>query len=176
MTKNDSDSAWKELLDYYLKDCIDYCLPDVSVLIDWKKGWVSLDKELQVITKSTAASRCLVDKLFRVYLETGEEQWLLLHLEVQGEKEEEFPKRMFTYGYRIYDKYQRPVLSCAILTDSNKDWRPTNYKIGLAGSYLSSEFLIVKLIDFKSKTSDLEISNNPFASVILIQLSVIKNK
>src|SRR5258708_5484703 len=117
--RNEPDTAWKEVLDAYVKDFIDFCLPDLSALIDWKKPAVSLDKELQAITKGTETGRRLLDKLFKVYLKDGSEQWVLIHIEVQGQKDEEFPKRMFTYWYRIYDKYQKPLVSCAILTDGD---------------------------------------------------------
>jgi len=176
MSRNEADTAWKEVLETYFKDCIDYCLPDLSKLINWQRSWTSLDKELQAITKDTQSGRRLLDKLFKVYLQDGQEQWILIHIEVQGKPDENFAQRMFTYGYRIYDKYQKPIVSCAILTDDNKTWRPNRFQIGLAGSYLSSEFLIIKLIDYKGKKSQLESSNNPFASVILVQLAALDLK
>src|SRR6185312_13495966 len=153
--RNDSDTAWKEILDAYFKDCIDYCLPKLSALIDWEKPVASLDKELQAITKGNEAGRRILDKLFKVYLQNGHEQWVLIHIEVQGKMDEEFPKRMFTYGYRIYDKYQQPLVSCAILTDENEDWRPDHYEINFAGSYLSSGFLTIKLIDYRHQKKEL---------------------
>jgi len=55
----------------------------------------------------------------------------LIHLEVQGEPEDVFPQRMFVYSYRTYDKYQKQIASCAILTDPDPDWRPDHWEIGL---------------------------------------------
>jgi hypothetical protein len=176
MIRNDHDTAWKEILDYYFKDFIAYCFPQLFELINWKKKWVSLDKELQSITKGSEAGKRLLDKLFKVYLKDGTEQWILIHVEIQGKKEKDFPKRMFTYGYRIYDKYQKPIVSCAVLTDEQKNWRPNFYKVGLAGSYLSSEYLVVKLIDYQEKLKELDASMNPFASVIWTQLEALKSK
>ena len=176
MTRNESDTAWKEILDAYFKDCIEYCLPELSALINWQKSFVSLDKELQAITKGTTSGKRLLDKLFKVHLKDGREQWVLIHIEVQGKPDDEFAKRMFTYGYRIYDKYQQPIVSCAILTDDHKEWRPHHYEVGLAGSYLSSEFLVIKLIDYRNKRKELEASMNPFASVILVQLAALEAK
>ena len=63
MVRNESDTAWKEMLDAYFKDCIDYCLPKLSELINWKKPCVSLDKELQAITHGVIGKR-LFDKGF----------------------------------------------------------------------------------------------------------------
>jgi hypothetical protein len=63
--RNEQDTAWKEILDSYLKDFISYCLPSLSELIDWKKPIISLDKELQAITKGGETGKRLSDKLFR---------------------------------------------------------------------------------------------------------------
>ena len=41
----------------------------------------------------------------------GPEQWVLLHVEVQAQRDPEFPRRMFDYYSRICKRYQRPVAS-----------------------------------------------------------------
>jgi hypothetical protein len=176
MTKNNSDSAWKEILDHYFKDCLDYCLPELSCLIDWSKKYVSLDKELQAITKGAAAGNRLVDKLFKVYLINGNEQWILIHIEIQNQPDIDFPKRMFTYGYRIFDKYQQPVISCGILADEQENWCPNQFQIGMAGSYLKSEFLVIKILNYHARSEELENSKHVFACVIYSQLKAIENK
>ena len=84
MARNESDTAWKEILESNFKDCLDYCLPHLSQLIDWNKPYVALDKELQAITRTINAEKRLLDKLFKVYLKDGREQWILIHVEVQG--------------------------------------------------------------------------------------------
>ncbi len=176
MIRNQSDVAWKEILGEYFKDFVEYCLPELYGLINWKKHWSSLDKELNAITKGSDVGNRLVDKLFKVYLKDGQEQWVLCHVEVQGKQDDDFPKRMFTYGYRIFDKYQKPVVSCAILTDEAKNWRPSSFRLGLAGSYLSVEYLVVKLIDYQDRIKELEASTNPFGSVVLTQLAALDVK
>ena len=70
--------AWKEILDAYFKDFVEYCLPELYELINWKKRWSSLHKELQAITKGTDAGKRLLDKLFKVFLKNGREQWVLV--------------------------------------------------------------------------------------------------
>ncbi len=83
---------------------------------------------------------------------------------------------MFTYGYRILDRYQLPLVSTAILTDDNKSWRPNFYETSFFGSRFRADFVVVKLLDYKNKIEELEKSHNPFASVILVQLAAINNK
>ncbi|MCC2666686.1 MAG: putative cytosolic protein [Gammaproteobacteria bacterium] len=176
MRRNQSDTAWKIILDSHLKDFFDYCLPELSQLINWKKLPVPLDKELEAITKGNNTGKRLVDKLLKIYFKNGHEQWVLIHIEVQGKPDNDFPKRMFTYAYRIFDKYQKPVISCAILTDERKDWRPNHYEMKIGGCYLGSRFLVVKLLDYSDRQNELEISDNLFANVILVQLKALEIK
>jgi hypothetical protein len=173
---SNADSAWKDVLDVFLKDFIDFCFPQLSTLIDWSRGWEFLDKELQAITKNELTGTRLVDKLVKVFLKNGQEQWVLIHCEVQGKRDEQFPKRMFVYSYRLYDKFQRPIISCAILTDESKSWRPCSFEIGMAGARLNIDYLVIKLIDYQGQEAQLETETNPFASVILVQLAALKAK
>jgi hypothetical protein len=48
---------------------------------------------------------------------------VLVHIEVQGQPERDFARRMFVYYYRIFDRYERPIMSVAILADEQADWR-----------------------------------------------------
>lgn len=176
MARNEADNAWKNILETYLKECFDFCLPELSQLIDWSKPYVSLDKELHAITKATKKGTRFVDKLFKVYLKNGIEKLILIHIEIQGDSDQEFTERMFVYRYRIFDKYKKEVVSLAILSDDQKDWRPESFRMGLPGSYLTSEFWIIKVLDFANQLQELEKSNNPFASVLLVQLKALQNK
>ncbi|MBV8801423.1 MAG: hypothetical protein JO131_00385 [Gammaproteobacteria bacterium] len=131
MPLNEEDSARKQVLDNYLKDFIEYCSPELNKLIDWNISWISLDKELHAITKGNSSGKQLLDKLFKVKLLNGCEQWILVHIEIQATSEKKFPERMFVYGYRSYDKYKQQIVSLAILTDKNTKWRPNSFKIGI---------------------------------------------
>jgi flagellar biosynthesis/type III secretory pathway protein FliH len=175
-SRNEQDTAWKEILEVYFKDFVSFCLPELYELIDWEKQPVSLDKELQAITKGTEMGKRFLDKLFKVFLKDGSDQRLLIHMELQGRFEDVFPKRMFTYGYRIWDRYQQPLVSCAILTDNNQDWRPNFYEVKFGGTCLRAEFLLIKLIDYRERQKELEESTNPFASVILAQLAALDSR
>jgi predicted transposase/invertase (TIGR01784 family) len=177
MTQNDEDSAWKQILDAYLKNFIDYCCPKVSKKIDWSHAWTSLDKELDTIVRGNVMGKYICDKLFKVKLKKGGEQWILIHIEVQGKQQDIFAERMFKYAYRIYDKYQKAILSLAVLTDSSPHWRPASFKIGLQNfSYLKSKFMILKILDYQDKQAQLNASTNPFSSIILSQLIAIESK
>src|SRR5262249_35477679 len=124
---SDFDTPWKDALAYFLERFLAFFYPEIHADIDWSKGYDSLDKEFHQVVREAEVGKCLADKLFRVFLKNGEEAWLLIHIEIQGEKEADFPKRMFVYNYRIFDLYNRTVVSLAVLTDAWPDWRPEEF-------------------------------------------------
>ncbi len=85
--------------------------------IDWSRGYAFLDKELQQIVRDAELGKRLADKLVQVWRKDGEDAWVLAHVEVQGQERPDFAKRMFVYNYRIFDRYDRPVASLAVLSD-----------------------------------------------------------
>ena len=78
---------------------------------------------------------------------------------------------MFIYYYRISDRYQKPVESLAVLTDTRPDFRPNHYTNEIAGCSLRFEFATVKLLDWQDKTDELLHDENPFGLLIAAQLT-----
>src|SRR5262245_54266722 len=95
--------------------------------IDWSRGYEFLDKELQQIVRDAERGPRVVDKLIKVWRRDGSEEWLLIHLEVQSQYETDFGERMFVYHFRIFDRYNRRVVSLAILGDDRPRWRPDRF-------------------------------------------------
>jgi predicted transposase YdaD len=146
----------------------------VAAQIDWTKGYEPLDQELQTITKGTAAKgRRLADKLMKVWQKQGQEVWVLIHLEVQSREEAQFAERMFIYHYRLFDRYQQPVVSIALLADAKASWRPKEYKSRYWGCEVSLSYHVIKLLDYLAKRAELEALQQPFAMVILAQLAIL---
>src|SRR5262249_42906915 len=161
----DTDSPWKEALDRYFERCLALFFPQAHADIDWTRGHEMLDKELQPIVRQAKLGRRYVDKLVKVWLRDGEERWLLIHVEVEAWKEGEFPRRMYVYNHRIFDRYDREVISLAILADDDPDWRPNQYGYGRWGFQTDTTFPIVKLLDYAAHSQALEADPNPFATV-----------
>ncbi len=138
--------------------------------IDWEYGYEFLEQELQQIVGEAELGTRFVDKLVKVWKETGEETWVLIHIEIQSQVDSKFTQRMYTYNYRIFDRYNKQVASFAVLGDSQKSWRPKEYSYELWGSRASLEFPIVKLLDYETNWSELEASDNPFAVMVMAHL------
>ena len=164
------DDTWKEALEKYLPAFLALCFPDLHQIIDWSQPYRSLDAQLQEIVRDAKLGTRLADKLFQVTLVEGVTTWLLIHVEAQGYYEAKFAERMFIYNYRIFDRFRHQVISLAVLGDETRSWRPTSYSYGQAGAKMTLEFLMVKLLDFEQRWSELEISSNLFAPIVMAHL------
>src|SRR5690349_10607105 len=92
---SDFDSPWKEALDQFLESFLAFFFPSIHAAIDWSRRFEALDKEFQQIIRAAKVGKSLADKLFKVWRRDGLEQWLLIHVEVQGGHETAFAERMF---------------------------------------------------------------------------------
>ncbi|MBF2078915.1 MAG: transposase [Synechococcales cyanobacterium T60_A2020_003] len=159
------DEAWKAAIEQYFEAFVAFFFPVAHQAIDWQRGFEFLDQELQQIVRDAEAGTRYVDKLLKVWRKDGVEAWLLLHVEIQSQRDGDFAKRMYVYHYRIFDRYEQEVVSLAVLGDDQPTWRPQEYSYGRWGCEMRLKFPIVKLLDYSWEV--LEASNNPFAAVVM---------
>ena len=145
----DLDSPWKEVIERYFQAFMAFFFPEAHAGIAWERGYEFLDKELQRVVRDAKLGRRLADKLVKVWRSDGVETWVLIHVEVQGQAEPDFPKRMYVYNYRLFDRYDRQVVSLAVLGDAQADWRPAEYGYTLWGCQVGLRFPMVKLLDYE---------------------------
>jgi Domain of unknown function (DUF4351) len=172
------DTPWKEILESYFPQFMAFFFPEAYSQIDWSCGFEFLDGELQQITREAETGKRITDKLVKVYLRNGKEQWIAAHIEIQNQKEDKFGERIFIYFARLRDKFQREVASFAVLGDTDKSWRPDSFATETLGCNLQFSFSIAKLVDYKQRKEELEASDNPFAVVVQAHLAAqaTKNK
>jgi hypothetical protein len=77
-----------------------------------------------------------VDKLIKVRRLDGEEEWVLLHVEIQAQIDEGLPRRVYQYFHRIVDRYGRRVVTLVVLADPRPGWHPGSYEEELWGCRL----------------------------------------
>ena len=174
--KHDIDSPWKDILSLFFREFIEFFDPGIANEIDWTKTPVFLDKELSKIIKKSETGKRYVDKLVKLWRINGQETWVLLHIEVQSQVQQDFPERMFIYSNRLKDIYRKPIASIAILTDDDPKWRPFEYNEELWKSKKKFEFPVIKLLDYQRKWKQLEKSDNPFAFVVMAHLKMLETK
>ncbi len=171
---DDYDNPWKDVLEGHFEDAMRRFFPAAHRRIDWPRGHAFLDTELRQITRDAETGRRHVDKLVRVWLKDGREEWVLLHVEVQVQPDADFARRMFTYLHRIYDRYGRLVASFAILADDRPRWRPDHFAYALLGTRLRLDFATVKLLDLDAE--DPVHAGNPFNAVIAAHTRALETR
>ncbi|MFL9449959.1 hypothetical protein AB0758_02270 [Tolypothrix bouteillei VB521301_2] len=134
------DESWKVAIEQYFEPFVAFFFPEAHREIAWERGYEFLDKEFTQIIRDAEIGTRFVDKLLKVWLRDGEEAWLLLHIEIQSQTDSGFAKRIFTYNYKIFDRYGREVVSLAVLGDSQPNWRPQEYGYGRWGCSMQLRF------------------------------------
>ncbi|MBX3255447.1 MAG: hypothetical protein KF862_14995 [Chitinophagaceae bacterium] len=163
------DSLWKAILEDLFADFLRFFFSNADEIFDMKKGFEYLDKEMaQIAADAGPESPKYVDKLVKAYTREGNEQWVLVHVEVQGYTDPYFDERMFTYYYRIFDRYRQRITAIALLTGSDKRFHPTAYRSEFLGTSIHYQFNTYKVRNQSEEA--LQKSNNPFAFVILTAL------
>jgi hypothetical protein len=165
--QQDYDSPWKNILDLQFEEFMAFFFPSAHAQIDWQAGHEFLDKELQKIALDAALGRRVVDKLVKVQLTNGQEQWVLVHVEVQTQPALGFPERMFVYHYRIRDRFGARCATFGVLADGDPAWRPAEFRDELLGTELMLRFSTAKLLDYEADMAALETTANPFGLVVL---------
>ncbi|MCU0444355.1 MAG: Rpn family recombination-promoting nuclease/putative transposase [Microscillaceae bacterium] len=169
------DTLWKGIIEDLFADFLFYFYPDwANNEVDFEQKFEFLDKELDEIYANSGFKKRYADKLVKVHLKNGQNQWILIHIEVQGYVDLAFPARMFTYFYRIRDRWQKEVMALAILTDEKPDFQPNKYVYQYQDTYLEYHFGTFKLLQ---KTEDeLDITQNPFSVVMLTAQKALQKK
>jgi hypothetical protein len=106
------------------------------------------------------------DKLVQVRLRNGQDELILIHLEVQHWPERGFPARLYSYHRRLEEKGSA-VVTVVILADTDPEWRPSHYEQERLGCRVAFDFPICKLLDLVERREELERSQNPAALVVL---------
>lgn len=174
--RDDYDTPWKEILAFRFPDFMAFFFPEIAREIDWSRGYETLDKELRQIARESETGKRLADNLIKVWKTDGEEAWVLVHVEVQGQPETDFGERVFVYQTRIRDLYRRPVVSLAVLADDRPDWYVGDYREALWGCRIHFEFPAVKLLAYRTDWPALESAENPFAVVVMAHLRTMETR
>jgi len=68
------------------------------------------------------------------------------------------------------------VVSLAVLTDENPEWKVSQYKQDIWGCRTAFSFPCVKLLDYRKKWKQLESSQNPFAVAVMAHLKTLETR
>jgi predicted transposase YdaD len=167
---DDYDSPWKDAVTRYFPEFMAFYFPAAHGEIDWQQPYVFLEQELAQVVRDAELGRRRVDKLVRVVKRGGVDEWVFVHIDVQGRFDKKFAERVFVYNYRIYDRYRRPVASLAVLADAGARWKPVSFHYKLFGCEVGIRYPVVKLNDYAGSVDELLTQPNVFALVTAAHL------
>ncbi len=169
----DYDAVWKEVTQRLFRDCLAFLFPQVETLINWEHKPTFLNIELPKLHTQTPRGMRRSDLVAQVQLHNHQPALILLHTEIQVRPDPNFAERMFVYFYHLRERYQLPVMSLAILADTNPHWRPSVYEYRLGQTFVHFEFAVAKLLDLEAKARAEE-DTNPIAYFIQAHLASLK--
>lgn len=161
----DYDALWKKIIGELFEEFMQFFAPRLHEEIDFKKEPDFLQQELFKEIIKSKKGRIVADQIVKVSLKNGEDKWILIHIEIQGEASIDFSKRMFRYFYRIYDKFDKEVYAIAVLTDDQKSQYPDYFHYDFFGTTVDYKYNMYR---FQEHTiQELEKLPNPFAAVVI---------
>ncbi len=117
----DFDQLCKRLVKTFFKEFLDFFFPELLSKIDFTIDPIHIDKEL--FSGQIEGDKTISDILTQVKLLDGEEEMLLLHIEFQSGKEEDFSERMLFYYVDIWREYRKKIFAMAFFIDDAVEWR-----------------------------------------------------
>ena len=177
------DLLWKDMLARFFVPMLQSLLPELARDIDDKRDVLFLDKELRRLARFTRHyeggepdGNRFVDLLAQVPLLSGEDPWILLHVEVQGRGgNEDFPIRMHRYRGLLEGRYRHPVIALALLIEPlSKAQSSGVYRWEGYGTRVSYEFPVFRI--YEGDEEALKASENPFDWAHLAGLRAWKSR
>ena len=170
----DQDGLWKKVIGELFEDFLLFFAPELHTLIDFNQEPDFLDKELFQEVADRKKGRRFADRLAKVRLKNGKEQWILIHIEVQSENKSDFPERMFRYFYRIYDRHQEKVVAIAVHTSPSKTTIPEHFKYDYLGTQLHYSYRNYQTEAYSEE--ELVWSDNLFSKIVLAAKALHQTK
>ncbi len=168
-----NDILWKGALEDFFADFLRLIFPNADEIFDFDRELVFLEQELAAIRFGNDLKHPkIIDKLAGAYLRSGGNIWIRVHVEVEKKARRGFGFRMFRYFYRIFDKYEVPVISIALFLEKSGKNNVPFYHYSFMGTRVNFCFNTICVADLDEKK--LSESNNPFAKLLLIARLAIR--
>ena len=170
--RRDIDQITKRLIKEFFKEFLSFFFPELVKQIDFSSV-VFIDKEL--FSGQVQGPKNIADVLAEIKLSNGEEKIALCHIEIQSEKEAEFPERMYSYFNNIWMEHKKPVFAFALFLDKKK-WRvpvKDEFKLNFMGTELRYKYHLRKSTEYLYKNYlDHE---NPITAALMARMNFGKD-
>ncbi|WP_371817503.1 Rpn family recombination-promoting nuclease/putative transposase [Virgibacillus sp. MSJ-26] len=116
------DQLFKELINTFIKEFLEVFFPDVHDNIDLQAIKPIRD---EVYTDMIEGSTRRLDIVVETTLK-GKDVAVIVHIEPQSYKQDDFHERMYHYFSLLYNKYQKPIIPIAVFS-YEEDWEEKQY-------------------------------------------------
>ena len=166
----DHDRLFKELLTMFFVEFVEAFLPDVASYLD-RESLEFLDKE--VFTDITEGKRYESDIVVKARFQ-GQEAFFLLLVENQSTPQSGFPRRMFTYFARFYEKFDLPIYPVVIYSfDRPRKRQPSKHEVAFPGFVVSRfQFRVIQLNRLRWR--DYLATPNPAATALMAKMQIAR--
>jgi hypothetical protein len=167
MARRKDDILLKGAFEEAFTDLLSFYFEGVDKIFDMERGVEFLDKELSELfpeLEKQGGTR-FADMLAKTYLKNGGEEWILIHVEIQGGDTRDFTHRMFQYWYRIYDRYGVDISAIAVFTGGKKQKKPNTFHRSFLGTEVFYKYNVFHILDYDEEL--LLQMDNPFALIVL---------
>src|SRR5699024_2281303 len=130
------DQLFKELINTFIKEFLEVFFPDVHDNIDLQAIKPIRD---EVYTDMIEGSTRRLDIVVETTLK-GKDVAVIVHIEPQSYKQDDFHERMYHYFSLLYNKYQKAIISIAVLSYEEK-LEEKKYAMGIPFLIVLSLFL-----------------------------------
>ena len=154
-TSTNPTNPLEEMLEFYFYDFLAFFFPEIHREIDWQRGYSRLDHRLELPGENPAATGHMANKLIKVWHLSGEERIFFIHLDLGHDTG--FAEHIFRHSEKIFDR--DPVMKLAVLGDAPPDFQPESLCC-----------LPIKLEGYKARWLELELSTNPYATLVMAHL------
>ena len=164
----DHDRLFKELLTTFFVEFVEAFLPDVDAYLD-RESVEFLDKE--VFTDVTQGKRYESDMVVRARFR-GRETFFLILVENQSTPQAGFPRRMFVYFARFYEKFDLPIYPVVVYSfDKPRRLQPGAHTVGFPGFVVNRfRFRVIQLNRLRWR--DYASRPNPAATALMAKMQI----
>ena len=169
-----ADLLWKDLFTEFDSEAILFFFGiKLFKSIDFSVPPEYLEQEFNTTFAANQPTKKIADKIIRYRLKNGQDKYIIIHVEFQGQSEEDFALRMYTYFVYIFIKYgNTDVTALALYTGASRPKVYNCFKVSNFGTTMTYKFNTYTVRE--QKEAQLLASENPFALAVLASLYMIK--
>ncbi len=165
----DQDSAWKDFVTKNILDCIAALNPELHAAIDKSVPPEFLEQEIINTMRGKyklKGKEKKTDKLVKFRLLNGEDYYLYVHFEFQGQLRDNFPERIYIYRSLVSLRYQtQNITTFALFTGQMPSEKHKVFENTCFGNYLYFRYNWYAIIE--QSPEELEKSDNLFLLAVL---------